>query len=137
MKQKTKYQEIIVPATGRKSWMGGAYTLTFIYAPEGNFLIKGYMAEVEEYIKGRFKRCLMRHVLYRERENRTILHFSDSCNLFIETPSLRKRNYSPRYTVRPYGYYENPDASTFKFKRLPQYWLKEYDYLIDHFSKKI
>ena len=42
---------ITLSASGDAHWCGGAYTLTFVYSNRGNFLIKGYLKETEEYLK--------------------------------------------------------------------------------------
>ena len=146
MKQKLKLPEIVVPPSGKKRWLGGAYTFAFVYSPKGNFLIKGYLKEVEEYItKNIGGRYLIRLVLYgapkynNYRDNRPfrkILHFSDVCNLFIDSPNLRRHNYRTKYHIYPKTYFSNPNASIFKLKRLPQRWIPEYDYLIDTFGQK-
>jgi hypothetical protein len=135
MKKKQKYQEINVPASGKKQWYGGVFTVAFIYAPEGNFVLKGFMSEVEEYVRKHFTRYLVHYVLYYKGKTRTILHFSNSLGLHIESPNLKGCDRRTRYEIYPYGYYVNPDAVKLKFKRLPQYWLKEYDYLIDKYKK--
>ena len=40
-------KEILVESSGVKGWYGGAYTLVFVYSEHGNFVLKGYMKEVE------------------------------------------------------------------------------------------
>jgi len=130
---KNKLTTIIVPAKGKQEWWGGAFTLTFVYAPHGNFLLKGYKREVDEYLSTHFKRYFSRSVLYRHGAFRTIFRFSDECQLFVDEPSLRKRDYCPRYKVVPRSYHANKDAIMLKFKRFPTRWIPEFDYIIDKY----
>ena len=134
---KNKLTIIDVPAKGKREWWGGAFTLTFVYAPHGNFLVKGYKREVDEYIDSHFKRYFSRSVLYRHGAFRTIFHFSDECELFVNAPSLRKEDYCPRFQVVPRSYSLNKDAIMLKFKRFPTRWIPEFDYLIDKYKGKV
>lgn len=130
---KNKLTVINIPAQGKNEWWGGAFTLTFVYAPHGNFLLKGYKREVDEYIETHFTRHFSRSVLYRHGAFRTILRFSDECQLYVEEPSFRRRDYSPRYKVIPRSYHANKDAIMLKFKRFPTRWIPEFDYIIDRY----
>lgn len=132
---KNKLTVINIPAQGKNEWWGGAFTLTFVYAPHGNFLIKGYKREVDEYVDSHFQRYFERSVLYRHGMFRTIFRFSDECQLHVDEPSFRKRDYCPRYKVVPRSYYANKDAIMLKFKRFPKRWIPEFDYIIDKYKK--
>ena len=47
-----KYPIIDIPADGKSGMSGGAYCLCFVYSKyKGNFVLRGYMREVEEYLK--------------------------------------------------------------------------------------
>jgi len=132
---KRKFTIIDIPAKGKQEWWGGSFTLTFVYAPQGNFLLKGYKREVDEYMNTHFKRYFYRAVLYRHGENRTIFRFSSECELHVSEPSLKKRDYNTRFTVTPRSYYSNKDAFILRFKRFPTKWIPEFDYLIDRCKK--
>lgn len=133
---KSKFTVIGVPAKGKQDWWGGAFTLTFVYAPHGNFLVKGYKREVDDYIESHFKRYFLRSVLYRHGEHRTIFRFSDECQLFVSEPKLSIHDYSTRFKVMPRSYHTNKDSIMLKFKRFPTKWIPEFDYLIDKYQKK-
>jgi hypothetical protein len=133
--KKKEFQEIIVPEnlpTRRR----GAFTLAFIYSPQGNVLLKGRMRDVETYLQKNYKhkRYLIRYVLYKNGEHRDILHFSEVCNLSIRQPNIKMRDYHTRYEIYPYAYMSNKSAISLKLKRLPQKWIPEYDYLIDKYA---
>lgn len=132
MKQKQKFPEINVPASGKPKWMGGAFTVTFIFSPKGNFVVKGYMEEVEQYIASHFgQRYLVRHNLYKDKEFRTITRFSDACNLTLLEPNLSHHNYCPKYQIIPHNYDNDINSTILKLKRLPQKWIPEYDHMIN------
>lgn len=128
---------IEVPNSGQKGWVYGYYTLAFVYAKEGNFLVKGHMGEVNDYIKNNFSRYFVRFVMYRHGESRTLLAFSPKCHLSVREPSRKGRtsSYRSRYEVAPYGYYENANMIKLTFKRFPTRWIPEFDYLINNYGK--
>jgi hypothetical protein len=132
---KKQFPVIEVPASGERDWSGGAFTLTFVYSPKGNVLLKGYYDEVHQYIRKHFQRCFYRMVMYYKGSSRTLFFFSDECHLHIDTPRLHKRDYQPRYVVSPHNYNTNLDAIKLTFKRFPTRWIKEFDVLIDKYAK--
>jgi hypothetical protein len=48
---KAKFREIEVAPDGKRKWIGGAYIHAFVYSNKGNFLVKGYEREVNEFLK--------------------------------------------------------------------------------------
>lgn len=42
---------IEVEKVTKKQWMGGAWTFAFIYSNKGNFILKGFRADIEEHLK--------------------------------------------------------------------------------------
>ena len=46
-----KFREIIIPPSGKKNWGKGAYTLAFVYSNKGNLLVKGFLKEVQDFLK--------------------------------------------------------------------------------------
>ena len=131
---KLPFKIVNIPKNNKRGWYGGAFTFTFVYAPEGNFLLKGYLAETQVYIREHFQRCFYRMVLYGGGEHRSIFRFSKCCNLSISEIRLRRQMYSNRYVVTPSDYTKNLDAIKLKFKRFPNRWIPEFDYLIDKFT---
>jgi hypothetical protein len=57
MKKKEELPIIEVPASGKRNWGGGAWCLVFVYSNKGNFLLKGYFQECQEYIKEQNYKC--------------------------------------------------------------------------------
>jgi hypothetical protein len=133
---KNTFKVIEVPNAGRSGWGLGAYCLTFVYSPKGNFLVKGYYAESNVFIEGHFDRYFYRRVMYRKGTSRTTFSFSDACSLRIKSPRLKKSGYCNRFVVQPYTYEENQNAIKLQFKRFPTKWITEFDYLIDKYCTK-
>jgi hypothetical protein len=132
---KKQFDVIEVPKSGKPQWYGGAYTLAFVYSPKGNFLVKGYMREIEEYLDKRFGRYFVRYTMYKHRQHRDIFHFSNACGLYLGTPRLKHDGYCPRYIVRPFGAYKDITKTVLSFKRFPTKWIPEFDNLIDKYVK--
>lgn len=132
---KPNFKIIEVPKSGRDNWYYGAYTYAFVYSNKGNFLVKGYLKEVRDYIDRHFDRFFVRFTLYHAGLSRNILEFGKKCRLYVSDPVLKKRGYTPRYVVEPAYYEHNKNAIRLKFKRFPNKWIPEFDYLIDKFSK--
>jgi hypothetical protein len=134
---KKKWDVIEVPKTGIKNWFGGAFTYAFVYSNRGNFLVKGYKKEVEEFLKTHFSRYFVRYVLYNRGEHREIMEFGKNCHLYLGEPSdMFHRHKRHRYEVMPKNYDTNLNSIKLTFKRLPKKWIPEFDYLIDQFTKK-
>lgn len=155
---KKQFEVIEVPADGHKRWYGGAYCLTFVYSPKGNFLLKGYSYESDNYMKQNFPICFYRQVLYNTNKicgrtsssilllrlkrpathfgKRELFNFSDGCPLTIIAPRLTAKNYNPKYVVRAYDYHTNVNSINLKFKRFPTKWIPEFDYLIEKYTKE-
>lgn len=135
--QNKKYPEIEVPASGKPTRMGGAYCLCFVYSKyHGNFVLKGYMKEVEEYLKKNYTHYFYNLSLWYRGFNRDIWHFWKK-DIGIWHPSLRDKRRGKKVEVRPYysSYKEEElseeemEAKTFYFKRLPKRWIPEFDNL--------
>jgi hypothetical protein len=136
MTAKKQFEVINVPNDGEPKWYGGAFTLAFVYSNKGNFLVKGYDKEVEQYIKTHFTRYFVRMVLYGKGEHRDIFHFGSKCNLALDAPHFKRSDYHNKYRVRPYGYGSIPLGVQLTFKRFPTKWIPEFDYMVDKFGKK-
>ena len=133
-----KYPVIVVAADGQSGMWGGAYTLAFVYSKhKGNVVVKGYMREVEEYIKKNFTHYFVNYSLWRRGMHRDIWEFWKS-GVGISTPS-RYRKRTPkdelRFQVYPrsdsFKYDEGVErkrkAETLYFKRMPKRWIPEFD----------
>jgi len=124
-----KYPVIDVPASGNRDWSGGAYCLCFVYSKyKGNFVLRGYIKEVEEYLKKNYTHYFYNKSLWHHSQNRDIWGFWKK-DIGIFTASLKKKR--KKTQIRPYYEYEideaNLKAKTFEFKRLPKRWIPEFD----------
>jgi hypothetical protein len=127
-----KYPVIEVPSTGKTRWMGGAYCLCFVYSKyNGNFVLKGYYKEVEEYLKKNYTHYFCNKTLWYQGMSRDIWDFWKE-SIFIYHPSVRDRKKGQKIQVRPYmSEYDGEDlkGDTLYFKRLPKRWIPEFDNL--------
>jgi hypothetical protein len=128
-----KYPVIEVPASGKTGRMGGAYCLCFVYSKyDGNFVLKGYIKEVEEYLKTNYTHYICNKSLWYKGFNRDIWDFWKE-SIFIHHPSVRDRKKGKKIEVRPFLHScedkEERKEKTLYFKRLPKRWIPEFDQL--------
>lgn len=140
-----KYPVIEVPADGKSGMSGGAYCLCFVYSKyNGNFVLKGYMREVQEYLKKNYTHYFYNLSLWHHGMNRNIWYFWKE-NVGVFDVSIKERRKGKKTEVRPYSNsYLNDDnmsmkeivdmkveneKKTLKFKRLPKRWIPEFDQL--------
>lgn len=128
-----KYPVIDVPSSGKRNWMGGAYTLCFVYSKyNGNFVLRGYRKEVEEYLKQNFTHYFCNHSLWHKGFNRDIWDFWKN-EIGIFHPSIKERKKGKKIEVRKYSNYQTEDefrrTIPLKFKRLPKRWIPLFDVL--------
>lgn len=133
-----KYPVIDVPASGKSRWLGGAYTLCFVYSKyKGNFVLKGYMKEVEDYLKKNYTHYFCNFSLWSNGFNRDIWRFWKDGIYIFEPERHRRTRIIPnnqKYRVREYSCsYESDEENkkrkenTLYFKRLPKKWIPEFD----------
>lgn len=136
-----KYPVIEVPADGKRDWSGGAYCLCFVYSKyKGNFVLKGYMREVEEYLKKNYTHYFYNLSLWHHGQNRDIWRFwKDDVGVF--EVSIKERRKGKKNQIRAYTPYNYDDKSwreiidskveaankTLEFKRFPKRWIPEFD----------
>ena len=136
-----KYPIIDVPASGKSEWMGGAYTLCFVYSKhKGNFVLRGYMREVEEYLKKNYTHYFYNLSLWYHGNNRNIWNFWKD-NIVIHEPRKDSKIFKGKdkwkYQVRPYVDWSERtkekdneiDEKTLWFKRMPKRWIPEFNNL--------
>jgi hypothetical protein len=120
---------IEVPASGKTTWMGGAYTIAFVRSKSGNFILKGYMREIEEYLKENYTHYFANLTLYHKGKSRNIWRFwKDNVSLW-ESKTPRGRKY---YTRGMEFRFTNPSTGkreSMRFKRLPNKWIPELEKL--------
>lgn len=131
-----KYPIINVPSTGKPGWSGGAHTLCFVYSKfNGNFVLKGYYKEIQDYLKKNYTHYFCNYSLWHHGFNRDIWDFwNDKIGIF--EPSLREKRRGKKIEVRPYSIWSDDDETTvekdknaLRFKRLPKRWIPEFDKL--------
>ena len=135
MKNKTWKNVIEIKPDGKKGWYGGAYTLAYVYSNKGNFLVKGYLREVEKYLESLkekgykyFVNLSLRHTeSYEIKTNhRDIWKFYNDDDYSIWQPS-RKTN-KKKWSKWCLYSHENSKA-IMEFKRMPNRWIPEFDNL--------
>jgi len=136
-KEPVKYPVIEIPADGKSGMWGGAYTTAFLYSPKGNFVIKGYMREVEEYIKKNYTKYFVNFCLWNEGSHRDIWQFYKKDVMFHspdpKSSYRRRSNTHNKWIVKrtkyPYREGEMPDDNKLEmvFKRLPKRWIPDFD----------
>ena len=129
-----KYPIIDVPASGKPEWSGGAYCLCFVYSKyKGNFVLRGYMREVEEYLNKNYTHYFCNFSLWHCAQNRDIWKFWKG-KYYISHPSRKEKKKGKKIVLRPYNFdsdfsEEELKERTFEFKRLPKRWIPEFDAL--------
>jgi len=86
---KKELTPIIISSSGERTWLGGAYVLAFVYSKKGNFLVKGYMNEVKEYIKKTYTHYFVNYSLWHNGEHRNFWSFWKN-NVGIFEPARKK-----------------------------------------------
>lgn len=115
--------------------MGGAYTLAYVYSNKGNFLVKGYVREVEKYLetlkqKGYkyFVNLSLRHTKSYcvQNDHRDIWKFYKDDNYSIWQP---RRKTNKKKWDKWCVYSCNENKTIMEFKRMPNRWIPEFDNL--------
>jgi len=141
-----KYPIIDIPADGKSGMWGGAYCLCFVYSKyKGNFVLRGYMREVEAYLKKNYTHYFYNMSLWHLGMDRNIWSFWKD-DIAIFTPSRESKTHKGKkkwkFQVRPYSssYNFDDDAKweekekifdrdSLWFKRMPHQWIPEFDNL--------
>jgi len=126
-----KYKVIDVPASGKRGWMGGAYSLTFVYSKyNGNFVLRGYIGEVQEYLKKNYTHYFCNMVLFGGYRHRNIWKFwKDDVGIFEPIVKSRYEKRNRKYRVGMYSSLDDSSETKIscEFKRLPKRWIPEFD----------
>ena len=129
-----------IPASGKRQWMGGAYTLAFVYSNKGNFLLKGYHNEIREYLenlKAKGYKFIVNETLWHTDEWTGKKRFRDiwrvsSNNTYISEPNPKTKLRTTdkfKWVIKRFGDDGEKDI-TMKFKRLPKKWVPDFDKII-------
>jgi hypothetical protein len=128
-----KYPIYDIPPSGKKNWIGGAFTLCFVYSKyNGNFVIRGYHREVIDFLKRNFTHYFCYISMWNDGQSRGHWKFWKENNVTIFEPSPRSRDKFIRsYKYNVVKYYPNSfeRMTEIKFKRMPHRWIPEFDKL--------
>lgn len=135
-----KYPVINIPADGKSGMIGGAYTLCFVYTKyKGNFVLKGYMREVEKYLKKNYTHYFCNFSLWHHGDNRDIWKFwKDGISISQPDHHRGSKYVKPQYKfwVGKFGdlYLTDEENEEIRknrlyFKRMPKRWIPEFDLL--------
>jgi hypothetical protein len=135
-----KYKIVDIPASGKRGMDGGAFCLCFVYSKNnGNFVLRGYMREVQEYLKKNYTYYFCNFSLWRLGQNRDVWYFWKN-GIGIHTPHRKSRIFKGndrwKFQVRPYtNWHDDEEAKKLAddkqlwFKRMPKRWIPEFDTL--------
>jgi len=143
-KPKREFPIIEVPPSGKSGMMGGAWCLVWVYSNKGNFLLKGYMKECEDYIKMKGWKCWAIFNLYCGKNirngwkggYRTIIE-TFMCNFKIHSPSVN--DYSGKKKSKDWKFivYKKENwKNNILIKRLPQRFV-DFDFTKNRENDKI
>ena len=136
-KEKGKYPIVDIPANGKPCWHKGAFTLAFVYSKyDGNFILRGYRGEVNEYLKRNFTHYFYYTSMWSDGKSRGYWRFWKD-GVSILTPSKEHKEWKYRFVsrstkhqyddLRSFG--EDQKPKTLYFKRIPKRWISEFDAL--------
>jgi len=138
------YPVVEIPSDGKSGMAGGAYVLAFVYSKyKGNVVIKGYMREVEEYIKKNFTHYFVNYTLWYMGSHRDIWQFwKKGIGIHEPTRSTKRGKIKAKdrkFSVRPYvewtydgaeereRRWKEAEEQALYFKRMPKRWIPEFD----------
>jgi hypothetical protein len=128
---KKEYTEIEVPSDGKPNWGDGARCMFFVYSKyKGNFILKGYLREVEKFLKENYTHYFYYNSMWHNGVSRGHWKFWKD-GVTIWEPNNSKRYKRVKYIVIKYKVdgYERKKVSELAFKRLPKRWIPEFDRL--------
>lgn len=113
------------------------WAMYFIYAPEGNFILKGKenkdgLPSLNDYIKKHFPICLYRYTYWENGESRGSWRFSCP-RMYVEGPSRRTNR---KYEIVAFKELEK-GRKVLTFRRIPKKWLPEYNELLEFAGVKV
>ena len=131
------YPVIEVPADGNSGMSWGAYVLCFVYSKHrGNFVLKGYMREVQAYLKKNYTHYFCNFSMQYMGSHRDSWSFWKE-GIGVHEPNRYKKGRSKedmQFVVRPYVSWscsdeerEKADEQSLRFKRMPKRWIPEFD----------
>ena len=112
--------ETTVENSGVKSWYGGGWVIAFFYSTSGNFVIKGYLKEVEsemDKMKSKGIKYFVNITIWSSGVHRSIWKSSEK-NMYLCEPSKKNKKWEFRK-------YIEGNVNILRFKRLPKRWVPE------------
>ena len=141
--EKKEWENVIeIPADGKSGMIGGAWTIAFVYSNQGNFILKGYGREIDEYLEKRKRKGLkyfMNRSMYGSKYGRKLNRnfwsfYKDTVKIrepyFIS--GLRFNKGENKWAVVQYdsnSFWDRKEIWSKEFKRLPNRWIKEFNNL--------
>jgi hypothetical protein len=126
-------QEIIVSEYNPKArkWPHNAFCIAFVYAESGNFVVKGFIRDVEIHVKENFPKSLVNWTYWQERKHRSFWSFTNNNIIIKKINSLcwfmNKNELKRNRGWVVYKYVDSEPSETLYFRRLPKKWVKEFD----------
>ena len=130
-----KYPVIDIPADGKSGIAGGAYCLCFVYSKyKGNVVLRGFMREVENYLKKNYTHYFCNFSLWHRGRNRDIWKFWKKDVSIYRSSRRLKYSRKKKWKIKKYDHtknYSDEDhvVEQLEFKRLPKRWIPEFDKL--------
>ena len=130
-----------IPASGKRGWMGGAYTIAFVYSNKGNFMVKGYMKEVDDYLtklRSKGYKYIINRTLWstepwsNKKQHRDIWSAS-SDDTYVHEPDYKCRIKKERvfkWKIYRYSKENSNIEAEITLKRFPKRWIPEFDKII-------
>lgn len=115
---KPKLSETEIPAYGKRNWNGGAWVIVFVYSNKGNFVLKGFMKEVQDELDKMNIKYFANFSMWSSGKARSWWKVSTK-NVYVDEPS--KRN---KYKWELRKWLDN-EKKVLRFKRLPKRWIPE------------
>ena len=123
---------------------GHPWMMTFVFAPNGNFLVTGDSNKVHEYIRERWPRCLYNNTCWQFGECRS---YWGANGIYVTERDRQRRRFwdsEKSRQTRNHTFFAGAPKSArwhvgamkgnkcFHYRRLPHRWLPEWDTLLDN-----
>ena len=114
------------------------WSLYFVYAPCGNYLLKGKSDVVEAYMKKHLPICLYRYTYWKNGEHRGSWRFSFP-GMYVEdaNPTSNRKYKIFAYKKKSHPSPQEPETMTLTFRRIPKKWLDEYTEMAEFVGVKV
>jgi len=101
------------------------YSVFFVYAPQGNYMVTGYRQIVQAYVRQHFPICVCRYTYWKKGNTRGKWNFEGAhCHIDMASSSARKNKHVF------HGWVDGKRVEFLRLKRIPNKWIPEYDEII-------